>query len=166
MTLPTVEGVGKVARSIDNSSIIPLFADQNLVHTCRMHAERHKSKIPGRKLGSNARPVRFVSSWVRIGRENDEVDSQLRAGELNDLLKEPTVNQLARRWGGIDIEPDAQCDETVATVGNPERLDSGVVVDVTEHVGIFLVPLTNLKVEKTFLVMTERSWSIVPFLPR
>ncbi|KAJ8586636.1 hypothetical protein M405DRAFT_864417, partial [Rhizopogon salebrosus TDB-379] len=87
------------------------------------------SKIPGRKLGSNARPVRFVSSRVRIGRENDEMDSQLRAGELNDLLKEPTVNQLARRWGGVDIEPDAQCDETVAMVGNPECLDSGVVVD-------------------------------------
>lgn len=73
------------------------------------------------------------------------MDSRFRPGELDDLLEEPATDEFARRRSA-DIEPDAQGDETVApVVGNPERLDSGVVVDVSEHVGVFFVSVDEFE---------------------
>jgi hypothetical protein len=73
------------------------------------------------------------------------VDGRFWPREFDDLLEEPAADEFARRRGA-DVEPNAQGDETITpVVGNPERLDSGVIVYVSEHVRVFFGSVDELE---------------------
>jgi hypothetical protein len=74
----------------------------------------------------------FFASRVCIRCQNDEVDSGLWSSEFQDLLK-VWSHVIPPTWRGR-LKAELESNHTVAAViGNPQGVDSRVVICVTEH---------------------------------
>ena len=126
-------------------TLVPFLAHEDLIDASRMDRKGNEGKFTWRDFRGNTGGMGFVTSGIRVGGEDDEMNGRLRSRELDDLFEETTPDDPTGRRSR-DIKPNPQRDQTVsAVVGNPQGLNPRVVVDVAKHFWILLGAIDESK---------------------
>src|SRR5580658_5942310 len=108
-----------------------------------MDGECHERQFSRRNLRSNARGMSFFASWVGISCQDDKMDSWLGSSKFQDLLKvRSSINPSTwRRCFKTELESDHA---VAAIVGDPQCLNSRVIVRMAKHIRIIDEPMDKL----------------------